>query len=130
MSHDGADIRINNPVLSRIIYPVDGLRVPDKQSGMRDADNAKQKRERKPENVEAGKRLEHLRDALDFKTKVAFAAWLDVPEFTYRKWTTGENEIPTYIINKLKEEKGVTSDWLKHGDASGLPARLYQKLRE
>lgn len=92
----------------------------DKMSDMANAVN--------PKHVAAGKRLDELRIALDFRTKVAFAAWLDVKESRYRRWVKGQNGIPSDVIQILKDRKGVTSDWLKHGDPSGLPAWLYQLL--
>lgn len=84
----------------------------------------------KPKHVKRGKRLEQLRDALEFHTKVAFAEWLGVEESRYRRWVKGQNGIPDDIIEILKDRKGVTSDWLKHGDPAGLPTWLYHKIYE
>ncbi len=90
---------------------------------------------RTPENIAAGKRLEFLRANLDIPQEVkgtmrAFAAYLDVDESRYRKWTTGDNGIPDTIEAFFKRRHNIPSDWLKHGDTTNIPAWLYKALEK
>ena len=81
-----------------------------------------------PDKKAVGARLERLRVVFGFKTKTDFAKWLGIEQDTYRHYVMGRNRVPDSICRVLKERKGVTSDWLMHGDASGLPGALFDQI--
>lgn len=83
----------------------------------------------KPENVEAGKRLERLRKAHGYETIRDVANALDIHEDAWRAWERGHNAIPHDIAGRLKDRWGATRDYLYDGDETAMPAVLLKKLR-
>lgn len=74
------------------------------------------------------KRLVQTQEALEM-TNAALSAKLGVASNAWSQYRTGERTIPHKVIVGLKEQFGVTSDWILAGDPSGLPQRLYARLR-
>lgn len=80
--------------------------------------------------VETGQRLKRLRQSLEIRTIRAFAGEIGVSEDRYDKWEKGEVLIPQLWADVLVDRYGITMDWLYAGRGSGLPQRLYEKLRD
>ncbi len=81
-----------------------------------------------PDKKAVGARLERLRVVFGFKTKTAFAEWLGIGEDTYRHYVAGRNRVSDHVCTFLKEQRGVTSDWLRHGDTAGLSQTLFDQI--
>lgn len=81
-----------------------------------------------PAKKAVGKRLERLREVFGFKTKAEFAAWLGLRHDTYSHYAAGRNRVPEAVCAILKDRKGVTADWLLHGDTAGLSMTLFQQI--
>lgn len=77
---------------------------------------------------EAGKRLKMLRLGMGFQTIRGFAAHLDVAEDRYDKWEKGKALIPPEVVQRLRDEFGITSDWMYYGEVSGLSVKLLEDL--
>lgn len=77
---------------------------------------------------QAAKRLVQTQEALEL-TNAAIAEKLGVLSNGWSQYRTGERTIPHKVLVGLKEHFGVTSDWILAGDPSGLPQRLYTKIR-
>lgn len=56
-------------------------------------------------------RVRHLREDND-KTQADIAKLLDTHTTQYRRWETGETEIPAHIIKQLCVHYNVTADYL------------------
>ena len=76
----------------------------------------------------AAKRLIQTQDALEM-TNAAISKELGVSAHGWSQYRTGDRTIPHNVLVGLKEKFGVTADWILAGDPSGLPQRLYAKIR-
>jgi len=78
--------------------------------------------------AQAAKRLIQTQEALEL-TNAAISEKLDVASNAWSQYRTGERTIPHKVLVGLKEQFGVSADWILAGDPSGLPQRLYAKIR-
>ena len=78
--------------------------------------------------AQAAKRLAQTQAALEL-SNAAIAQKLGVLPNGWSQYRTGDRTIPHSVLVALKEQFGVTSDWILAGDPSGLPHRLYAKIR-
>lgn len=74
------------------------------------------------------KRLVQTQEALEL-TNAAISGKLGVASNAWSQYRTGDRTIPHSVLVGLKEQFGVSSDWILAGDPSGLPQRLYAKIR-
>lgn len=77
--------------------------------------------------TQSAKRLIQTQAALEL-SNAAIAAKLGVASNAWAHYRTGYRSIPHKILVGLKEQFGVTSDWILAGDPSGLPQRLYARI--
>lgn len=77
---------------------------------------------------ETAKRLVQTQEALEL-TNAAISEKLGVASNAWSQYRTGDRTIPHSVLVGLKEQFGVSSDWILAGDPSGLPQRLYAKIR-
>lgn len=75
-----------------------------------------------------GKRLENLRDALGFKTQVAFAAEIGVERNTYNGFKQGKRELTFETACLIRKKFKIPIDWLFWGDDDELPYHIKVKL--
>ena len=76
----------------------------------------------------AAKRLIQTQEALEL-TNAAISSKLGIASNAWSQYRTADRTIPHKALVSLKEQFGVTSDWILAGDPSGLPQRLYARLR-
>lgn len=76
-----------------------------------------------------GRRLRAVRLAAGYETAREFAAEIGVEEKTYSTYERGTRKAPFAVIRKAAGRLQITSDYLLWGDASGLPVRIYERLR-
>ena len=95
------------------------------------------KDERKPLNVEYGRRLRWVRLAEGIPHISSFVEELFVGrddqtfkrwESRYSKWENGDVGVPVWFVSQLKKRYGITHDYIFEGDMSGLPNNLRSKL--
>ena len=77
-----------------------------------------------------GRRLKSLREALDFKTQVAFAEEIGVEKNTYNPWEKGTRQLTFEGALLIRKRFGIPLDYLYFGEPGGLPVRLYKRLAE
>ena len=81
-------------------------------------------------NQTIGRRLRHLRQALNYRHGNTFAAFLGIPA---TRWNNLENgyplskEVAFLLVRKVS---GLSLDWLYFGKTDGLSMRLGQRLGE
>lgn len=73
---------------------------------------------------QCGRRLRAVRLALNFNTIRGFATETSVEEDTLGAWESGQNMVQAYYVLKLKQEYGVTFEWIFDGDPKDLPYSL------
>lgn len=76
----------------------------------------------------AAARLIQTQTALGL-TNAALAKKSGVSAHAWSQYRTGDRSIPPQALAMLKEEYGITADWILVGDPSGLPQRIYGKIR-
>ena len=74
-------------------------------------------------------RLKKARLACE-KTRPEMAEACNIALSTWGHWENGTRQIDPYAIVQLREKYGITHDYIYHGDASGLPVRLYEKIKD
>lgn len=79
--------------------------------------------------IAIGKRLRAARLAAGFETARQFAQAIGVEEKTYSTYERGTRGIPFAVLRLAALRLQVTSDYLLWGDVSGLPVRMYERLR-
>lgn len=77
---------------------------------------------------EVGQRLRRTRIALGVRNLRRFAENTGVDEDNLSNWERGVALVPAWYIQRLKENFGVTHDWIFGGDPAGLRFELAQKL--
>ncbi len=77
---------------------------------------------------QAAKRLIQTQEALEL-SNAEISQKLGVASNGWSMYRTGDRTIPHKVLVGLKEQFGVTADWILAGDPSGLPQRLYARLR-
>lgn len=73
-------------------------------------------------------RLKRLRDALEFETAIAFAAFLDIDYSRYSAFENGSplsRQVAFILVQKIS---GLTLDWLYFGKTDGLSIELARRL--
>lgn len=80
---------------------------------------------------EIAERLEATREALGL-SPADICRRTGLRQNAWSQWANPKNKrtITREAAYRLKDEFGVTLDWIYDGDPSGLPARLHQKIRE
>jgi transcriptional regulator with XRE-family HTH domain len=80
--------------------------------------------------AEIAKRLELTQEALDLPA-AELCRQTDISPNAWSQFTNPESKrrITLNEAYKLRDAFGVTLDWIYDGDPSGLPQRLYKKLR-
>lgn len=78
--------------------------------------------------VECGRRLKRTREALGFSVRRQFAVTTEVDQTNLARWELGEVLVPPVYVVRLKDQFGVSLDWIYAGDAGGLPRRLADTL--
>jgi hypothetical protein len=76
----------------------------------------------------AAKRIIQTQDALEL-TNAAISEKLGIASNRWSQYRTGERTMPHNVLVGLKEQFGITTDWILAGDPSGLPQRIYARLR-
>ncbi|WP_337781940.1 helix-turn-helix transcriptional regulator [Ruminococcus sp.] len=71
-------------------------------------------------------RIRDLREDAD-KTQAEIAKYLNVGTTTYRRWETGEREIPLHIIIKLAKKYKVSLDYI--AGLTNNPNTNYTKIK-
>lgn len=74
------------------------------------------------------KRLIQTQEALEL-TNAAISEKVGIASNRWSQYRTGDRTIPHNVLVSLKEQFGVTSDWILAGDPSGLPQRIYARIR-
>ena len=77
----------------------------------------------------SAKRLVRTRLALGYMTQSAFAEQLGIGSPQYSVFESGKRRISLGVALLIWEKFGVSLDWIYCGDAAGLPAALYKKLK-
>jgi len=82
--------------------------------------------------ADVARRLRLTRTALGYPNRQQsdFAAESGIAQSHYNKFETGERRLTLTIAMKLCHRWGITLDWLFRGDPSGLPAKLWNEIRE
>ncbi len=75
------------------------------------------------------KRLTETRLALGYATQTAFAEQIGILPHKYNVFERGKRRISLGVALLIWERFGVSLDWMYCGDATGLPASLYKKLK-
>ena len=83
-------------------------------------------------NKNVGQRLKLLRETLNL-SQAKLAKKLKVSQSAISKWESGERDIPTAILVRLKKEFGVNLNWLLSGEgkmfsANSEPTNLTPEL--
>ena len=81
------------------------------------------------DNSVIAKRLVQTRLALGYKTQSAFAEQLGTHSAQYSVFESGRRRISLGVALLISEKFGISLDWIYCGDAVGLPASVYKKLR-
>ena len=76
----------------------------------------------------AAKRLVQTQEALEL-TNAAISEKIGIAANRWSQYRTGDRTMPHNVLVSLKEQFGVTSDWILAGDPSGLPQRIYARIR-
>ena len=77
-----------------------------------------------------GSRLRMTREALGFKKQKEFAARADISPNTYNQWEKGKVYPDLQYAIRLRDEFGISLDWIYLGDPSGLPYQIARLLKE
>lgn len=85
-------------------------------------------RSRNPDAVAAGVRLRAVRIALGYEKLRRFAQVTDVPETNLTKWENGAALVPPSYIDQLRQQFGITHDWIYGAVQRGLPQEVVIKL--
>ena len=75
------------------------------------------------------RRLIQTRLALGYKTQSAFAEQIGIGSAQYSVFESAKRRISLGVALSIREKFGVSLDWIYRGDAAGLPASLYKKLK-
>lgn len=75
-----------------------------------------------------GKRLELTRIVLEFPRQVDFYTAIKVDKSDWSHFESGERRITLGVAMRIKQQFGITLDWIYCGDPSGLPLHISQKL--
>lgn len=76
-----------------------------------------------------GRRLEIVREGLDFKSKRDFAKDLGVPETNYTKWSVGANLLPAEVAATMREKYGVSLEYMWSKDPKRLKPEYFPMHR-
>lgn len=74
------------------------------------------------------KRLKNLREALGFKSQVAFAEELGMKRNTYNPFETGSRELTFEAACLIRKKFKIPIDWLFWGEDDELPYHVKVKL--
>ena len=74
-------------------------------------------------------RLSRLQAALGFKRQREMAHLAGISEGNWSEIMALKRDLPKAAAQKIKDETGVTLDWIMDGDVAGLPLALASKLR-
>jgi len=77
----------------------------------------------------SAKRLVRTRRALGYTTQSAFAEQVGLRPHQINVFERGRRRISLGAALLIWEKFGVSLDWIYCGDAAGLPAALYKKLK-
>lgn len=80
------------------------------------------------EVTDIGRRVEHLRAWLEFKSQTAFAHATGLTPSEINLYESGRRRLPLNAANKIRLRWNVTLDWLYHGDRSGLSVQINRSL--
>jgi transcriptional regulator with XRE-family HTH domain len=75
-------------------------------------------------------RLRMTREALGIKKQKEFAERADISPNTYNQWEKGRVYPDLQYVIRLRDEYGLTLDWIYLGDPSGLPYRIARLLKQ
>ena len=75
------------------------------------------------------RRLVQTRLALGYKTQRALTDQIGIWSHLYNPFERGSRRISLGVALLIWEKFGVSLDWIYCGDATGLPASLYKKLK-
>jgi transcriptional regulator with XRE-family HTH domain len=78
--------------------------------------------------ADVGRRLLRTRTAMGL-TQNEMAARCGVGRTTYNQYETGVRRLTLDAAMNICREFSITLDWLYMGDPSGLPVRVFEKLR-
>jgi transcriptional regulator with XRE-family HTH domain len=81
------------------------------------------------EDSAIAKRLTETRLALGYRTQTALAEQIGILPHKYNPFERGKRRISLGVALLIWEKLGVSLDWMYCGDATGLPASLYKKLK-
>lgn len=78
------------------------------------------------------RRLRLTRRALGFddRQQKLFGEEAGLEQSSYNKFETGDRKLTLQAAMKLCHRYGLTLDWLYRGDPSGLPYKLYNRIRD
>jgi len=75
-----------------------------------------------------GRRLRQIRDAHGL-SQASFAGRIAVKQHTYNGWETGARQPNIDNALRIREEFGITLDFIFAGDHTGLDLRLWDAIR-
>lgn len=75
-----------------------------------------------------GKRLKNLREALGFKTQVAFAEEIGIERNTYNPFEKGSRELTFETACLIRKKFKIPIDWLFWGEDDELPYHIKVKI--
>ena len=78
---------------------------------------------------ECADRITRTRLALGFKTQIAFCKAIGVRSDLYNAFENAVRRVSLAAAFKIRDKFGIPLDWIYCGDAAGLPAALYKKLK-
>jgi transcriptional regulator with XRE-family HTH domain len=81
------------------------------------------------ENSVLARRLVRTRLALGYTTQRGFAEQLGIRSHQINVFERGRRRISLGVALLIREKFGISLDWIYCGDAAGLPAALYKKLK-
>jgi hypothetical protein len=125
MLHRGAQSEISS-ALSRGVVAEDSFGDPPKP--VRHDDGMPKKDERKPFDIECGRRLRSARFALGYSVLARFAENTGTNEDNLSNWERGISLVPADYVQRLKEVFGVSHDWIYGEDASCMKPELAMQI--
>jgi transcriptional regulator with XRE-family HTH domain len=75
-------------------------------------------------------RLRVTREALGIKKQKEFAERAGISPNTYNQWEKGRVYPDLQYMIRLRDEYGISLDWIYLGDPSGLPYQIARLLKE
>jgi transcriptional regulator with XRE-family HTH domain len=81
-------------------------------------------------NEAIGARLELTRKALGIRTQKDFAERAEIEANTYNQWVKGKARPDLTYAWRLRDEYGLSLDWIYVGDLSGTPYQLTRLIMD